>query len=389
MKHLVRWLALFLCAGLVLEGCAQVEKTTPTASPGATAAKSGTVSSETGWERKWETALEQGRKEGVVLIYTVWGAEIRNALTRSFKQKYGIDLEFSTFSRGPEVSAKAEAEARAGLYLADMFGPAIPPLILYLKPQHLLSPIAPLMILPEALDSNAWLGGKLSYVDKEGMALSIIGSVNRSVIYNGDLIKDGEITSFKDLLQPKYKGKMILNDPSIAGGSNAALAHLGETLWGEAETVDFLRKLIKDQEAVIQRDHRLHVEWIARQKYPIGIAPLREAATGFIIAGAPIKYAQLKEDSRLSASSGAIGVAAKPPHPNATAVFLNWLLTKQGQSVFATSFGAPSTRLDASTDGIDPLLIPEPGVKYFTDSEDDQFLRAKWLEIAQKIMAER
>ncbi len=181
---------------------------------------------------------------------------------------------------------------------------------------------------------------------------------------------------------------MTLNDPSVTGAGNAAIAHIGYNLWGEAETVDFLKRLITDQEIVIQRDNRLHMESVARGKYAIGLAPWTQMVGEFLSLGAPIKLADVKEDNRITVSGGALAVPTQFAHPNAARVFVNWLLTKEGQTIFAKTFGSPSTRVDVPTDGIDPLFVPRPGQKYYTESEEWTAAQGKWLEIAKKIMDE-
>ncbi len=382
-------LVLVTLALLILAGCGQPEAVTATPPVKTPPAKAGAVSPRIDWEQKWQTAVVDARKEGKVSIYSVWTPSTRTVLTKAFTDKYGIELEFMPFGRGSDLAARSVAEARAGLYLADVYAPGSGTLLPDLKPANVLGKIEPLLVLPEVLDPKAWITGGLPFVDKDGTTLMIIGAVQRNVVYNLTLVRDGEITSYKDLLKAQYKGKMILNDPSVAGGTNATLVHLSNNLWGEAATLSFLRALVVDQQVLIQRDHRLHIEWLARGKYAIGFGPLREVAAEFIDLGAPLKYAVgLQEENRISPSTGAIGVAAKLAHPNATVVFLNWLLTKEGQSVFAPTFGSPSTRIDASTQGIDPLAIPKPGQKYYGDSEEEVMARPKWQELAKKIIAE-
>ncbi len=139
--------------GLLLPACGQNERSASAPEVKAQIANAGRPSAGAGWEQKWEATVAEAKKEGTVSVYTVWNAEIRNAVTKAFKEKYDIVLEFSTFGRGPEVSARVEAEARAGLYLVDVLAPATSPLVLYLKPAGLLRPMEPSLILPEVRDS--------------------------------------------------------------------------------------------------------------------------------------------------------------------------------------------------------------------------------------------
>ena len=57
----------------------------------------------------------------------------------------------------------------------------------------------------------------------------------------------------------------------------------------------------------------------------------------------------------------------KAPHPNAAKVYINWLLSKEGQTVFARANGYVSARLDVPTDHAEPWRVPQPGaIKTYT-----------------------
>ncbi len=383
MKSFLLLLLALLVTLATVGGCANAVEPAPTSTP-----KTSATTAPAGQQQQWDSILAEAKKEGAVTIYSSWSSAMRAELGRAFKEKYGIGLEFTTLSRGGEIYAKVQAEKRAGLHAVDVMGAGNQTLLGFMKPEGLLGPIEPLLILPEVKDANAWKGGKIPFTDKDGMALSMIGLILRNVVYNTDVVKDGEITSFKDLLKPQYKDKIISNDPSMTGAFNSVITHLGYNLWGEAETVDFLKKLVKDQHMVIQRDNRILVESVARGKYAIGLAPMQQMVAEFLSAGAPLKLAKVKEENYLAASAGTIGVPTKFAHPNATIIFVNWLLTKEGQSLFATSFGSPSMRTDASTEGIDPLFIPVPGEKYYLEVEELTPVYGKWLELARAAMTE-
>ncbi|MBI4333553.1 MAG: ABC transporter substrate-binding protein [Chloroflexi bacterium] len=384
MTRLLSLIVVIVLAWSILGACA------PGAAPAAPAPPAkggGPAPAAAGWQEKWNNLVAEAKKEGAVSVYTMWTAETRQALTQAFKDKYGINLEFASFGKGSELSAKVETEKRAGLYLADAFGVGAPTMITYMKPQGLLGPIRSSFALPEVSDPKPWRGGEIPFSDKEGLALVMIANTIRTVAYNTSLIKDGEITTYRDMLKPQYKGKITMLDPSITG--NSSIAHVGHNLWGEGPTVDFLRKLIKDQEVVITRDNRLHIETVARGKYAIAFAPSMTSLTTFLKAGAPLKMAVVEEDVRISGGSGAVGIPVRFAHPNAAVVFLNWLLSKEGQTVFASSYGSPSSRADVSTEGINPLFVPVAGKKYYM-SDTEEFIDAitRWFEIAGKVMEE-
>ncbi len=335
--------------------------------------------------QKWDTLVAEAKKEGTVSVYSLMGSKTRAALTKAFNEKYGIKLEFSPFARGSSLVARVATEARAGLHLVDVLAAGYPTFLLEAKPAGLLGSLKPLLILPEVRDAKAWIGGRLPFADREGTMLGMAASTTRTVAYNTSLVKEGEITSYKDLLNPRFKGKIAMSDPSVTGAGSAIISHIS-LLWGDAATEDLLRKLIIDQLAAIQRDTRILTEEVAKGKYAVAIAPQTDIVADFIALGAPLKLASVKEDNRVIAGGSAIAVPTTCAHPNAATVFINWLLTREGQSVFAASYGNPSARLDASTQGINPLLIPVPGKKYYSETEESILARDKWLKIAKKIM---
>ncbi len=385
MKIMLWLTSLVLLAASWLAACTPAA--TPPPEPKNTAVKATAAAASPDWTQKWESQVAAAKKEGSVTVYAIWGPKIRAALVDAFKAKYGIDVEFSPFSRGSDLLAKVQAENRAGIYSADVFGAGNPTMLGTMKPEGVLGTVKPVLVLPEVLDPKAWYAGGVPYTDKDGQVVSLIGATIRTVVYNTGSIKEGEIASYKDLLKPQYKGKITLNDPLVTGTGNAGISHLG-LLWGEAETIDFLKRLVKDQEVVIQRDQRVHMESVARGKYAIALAPMAEQMAEFLSLAAPIKIALVKEDNRLTAGAGALGVPTKFAHPNAAAVFINWLLTKEGMTAFSGAFGNPSTRIDAPKDKFDPLLVPVPGEKYYAETEEVLDARVKWMDLARKVIEE-
>ncbi len=383
-KYLLVMIALAL-AGTLWVACARPMEPATAPAPKQTAASQ----TGAGWQQKWDELLAAGKKEGTVNIYnTAWRPEASAALREAFMQKYGISLEFSPFARGAELFAKVQAEKTAGLAIADVFGAGGPTLISTMKPAGVFRPMEPVLILPEVIDPKAWSGNRVPYLDKDKLAIGMAASVQRYIGYNTDLIKAGEITTYEDVLKPQYKGKITLNDPTVTGVGNAFVAHLAHDIWDLDRTSAYLTRLIKEQNVVIERDYRIHVESVVRGKYSIALAPLPETVDEFMRVGAPISVAVTKEGTFVSPAAGAMGISVSAPHPNATAVFANWLLTKEGQSVFSKGFGSPSLRADVSTEGFFPIMLPQPGEKLFLDSEEAILYRGQMLDVAKKIINE-
>ncbi len=149
--------AVFLLAGLLFVTCA---KLAPTVSEDKTPVLKETAGpAKPEWEQKWDSTVAEAKKEGPVTLYSLWGPDIRIAVAQTLKNKYGIDVESSPFTRGSDLLAKVKAEQRAGLYTADIFGAGNPTLIVTMKPEGLLAPLPPLLILPEVRGAKRFSPG--------------------------------------------------------------------------------------------------------------------------------------------------------------------------------------------------------------------------------------
>lgn len=317
------------------------------------------------WEVEWEKTLNAAKNEGKVVTYTTAGSEVRIALAKAFKSKYGIDLEFVT-GKGVELSEKLFRERGAGLYLGDIYMAGPTTILFTLKPKGTVDPLLPVLILPEVTDTKVWYGEKLPFLDKEkSYVFGFRGSVFRPVTINTDLVKADEIKSYLDLLNPKWKGKIAMADPTIPGAAQSFFTAIGHYIM----SYDFLRELAK-QKPYIHRDERLVTEWVARGKYSILIGTKPDPIAEFERAGAPIMSIVPKEGSYIEPGAGTFSLINWAPHPNATKVFINWLLTKEGQTIYAELAGIESTREDVPKGHLEPKLLREPGKKYIYGDEE-------------------
>lgn len=375
---------IFLLANLLFGGCLPApEPVRPeeTKIPSVKAPGPGVTGTET-----WETTLSQAKREGVVSVYANWKPEIRIGVSEVFREKFGINVEFLPFGRGEEIAARAQQEKAAGLTVVDIFGGGASTLLTVLKPLGLLGAIEPLLILPDTIDPKFWRNERFPFIDKDKQAVGMMMLLNRDIMYNTDLIKQGEITTFRDVLRPQYKGKISLDDPSLTGAGAAMMSLLAVHIWNLEEAKEFLRQLIKQQAAELQRNNRLHFEGVARGKFAIGLGNNNAALAEFVDSGAPINVVYTREGVSSNTSSGAIAVPTKFAHPNAAKIFVNWLLSKEGQIVFAKAFGAASMRSDVAIEGIHPIFLMQPGEKLFLQTEEEIVARPKLRTIFKEIV---
>ncbi len=162
-------------------------------------------------------------------------------------------------------------------------------------------------------------------------------------------------------------------DPTISGTANGWVTMILTRSFAPGEGEKFLRQFA-GQEPVITKDSRLQIEWLAHGKFPVTVAVDTQSAFNMHKAGAPITRLAAEEGGVMSGGGSHLGISARRPHPNATAVLLNWLLGPKGQEVYSRGFGAPAARLGVKTEGVSQIALPLPGEKLFQD--DEKYIRA-------------
>lgn len=333
------------------------------------------------WEVEWSNVLGSARKEGTLVVHaTGTSFYARPAQVKIMKEKYGIELQMAS-GRGEEIAQKILAERRGGIYNADIYIGGATTILNQLKPAGLLDPIEPALILPEVLNGEGWFDKQIRFIDKDKRALVFIAYPNTTLSVSSELVKDGELVSYKDVLNPKWKGKIVIDDPTVAGSGLKIFAYLGSIVFN----MDYWKEFAK-LEPAIARDKRLPVEWLAKGKYSIGMALTPGTINDFIEAGAPIKFVPTKEGTYLTSGSGVAVIINRAPHPNAVKVYVNWLLSREGQTLFSEATGSQSARVDVPTSHLAAHATRQSGVNYFlSDTEEFALTQLETAKIALEI----
>ncbi len=332
------------------------------------------------WQQAWSKCLAAAKKEGKVVIASSIGPDVRKAITRAVADKYGIEVEFMQ-GKPAQLVPKVQTERRAGLFTVDLFIGGVGGIDSVLAQEGVLERLEPALILPEVVDKKLWWGGDLRWVDPSHLHLMFLAFVQHQIVVNTNLVKSDEIKSYRDLLSPKWKGKILWLDPTMAGGGRSLFMALSESLMD----MKYLRELGK-QEILITRDGRLLVEWVARGKYPIAVGIQPAELTEFVRKGTPIRLNPVSEGTYITGATGGIALLNKAPHPNGAKLFANWLLTREGQILASKAFGVQSAREDVPTDFLDPVVVRQPGMKYYnTMTVGFEEKRDEYLKIAREV----
>ena len=126
----------------------------------------------------------------------------------------------------------------------------------------------------------------------------------------------------------------------------------GASLWSymhELKGEEYLKKLV-GQKLLLGRDQRVLAENVAKGKLALMMGLTYYSFAPFVKAGLPVHpLPEPKEGVYISGGSGHLVVLKNAPHPNATRVFVNWLLGKEGQDIFSKAMGQGTRRLDVDT----------------------------------------
>jgi iron(III) transport system substrate-binding protein len=376
-----------LIVACLLAACAPAA--TPAPAPAPAAAQPGAASSAPSGAApaaapsQWDQIVAAAKQEGKVVLAGPPGQVYRDGLVDFQKRYPDIALEYSGQS-GRDFIPRALSERAAGQYLWDVHVGGPESVNLELKPAGALAPLKPALVLPEVLDDSKWLGGfDDGFMDRERQfTYGFQGDLSQHVWVNREVIPESELSTVEQLTDPKWKGKISWNDPTAAG-SGSAIAGYWLMLKGE----DWLRTLYQ-QDVVSTRDLRQQVEWIARGRYPIAVGGDSTSLLSFQQQGLGLQVKPLAKDSqlggRMSPGFGNVMLMDQAPHPNAAKVYLNWLLSREGQTSYATITERNSRRLDVP--GL-PETTPRPDVEYvIVNREENQPNIARAMDLAKTII---
>ena len=292
---------------------------------------------------EWDKLIEAAKKEGKVTVSIPASAEMRKQLEEQFKKRYGVEVEIFT-ARGSAAVRRMADEFKAGVRHFDLHIGGSSSIVSGMLDEGILDPVEPWLALPEVKDPKQWWGGHLWVDNAKRFVYTFQAYLSEVIWYNTDLVKPNEIRSYDDFLNPKWKGKIGYLDPRTPGA--------GDSTWGfmwQVKGEEYLKKLAA-QDLYLGRDQRLLAESLAKGRVAVMIGLSYYSYLPFLKAGLPIKtIPTLKEGNYGTGGSGNLAIIKAPAHPNSTKVFVNWLLSREGQEIVSKALGQATRRLDVDT----------------------------------------
>jgi iron(III) transport system substrate-binding protein len=315
------------------------------------------------WQAEWESTLKLAEKEGQVSFYTL--GDNHNYISE-FQKRFPKIKVTMVPGRGSDLLSRIMTERRAGKYLADVarIGNTSPYSLYRAKA---LQPISAAFILPEVKDESKWWQGKHHYADPEGKYIFVsVGSASINMVsYNTELVNPGSFRSYWDLLDAKWKGKIVAIDPRAGGygRSGARFIYYNRLLGPE-----YLRRLLTAMDVTLSRDYRQAIDWLAQRQFSFNLFANGGDVLDARAKGLPVNVldtADWKEGAGLDPSAYTFILLDKPAHPNAARVLVNWLLSREGQmSIQRNEETNDSLRMDIPKADVAPTVRRREGAAY-------------------------
>jgi iron(III) transport system substrate-binding protein len=199
--------------------------------------------------------------------------------------------------------------------------------------------------------------------------------------FNTDLVKRGtEPRTWDDLLDPKWKGRMAWN-AQIATAGAAGFIGLVLTERGEKDGLAYLRRLAGQNVVPLSVTARQVVDMVMAGEYAIALQIFNNHPVISAAQGAPIDWIPMNPAFEYPS---VVGITKGAPHENAAKLFVDFLISPEGQTLYRNANYMPA---DPAIPARDAALRPD-GVKfrsiYFTPEKID-VESPKWIKIYQDL----
>jgi iron(III) transport system substrate-binding protein len=301
--------------------------------------------------------LQGAKKEGEVAVYTSLIAEDLTALSAAFEKKYGVKVK--GWRAGSEkVLQRAMTESRANRADADVIETNGPELEALYREQVLQPLRSPHLkdLMPQAVRPHGhWVGTRINMFVHS---------------YNTQLVKKDEIPrTYADLAHPRWKGRL-----GIEAEDEDWFAMVIKEL-GEEAGLKLFREIARVNGFSVRKGHTLLAGLVGSGEVPFALTTYSHGAEKMKQRGAPVEWYAI--EPAIGRANG-VAVVRKPAHPHAAALFVDFVLSPEGQAILEKGGYVPANlRLDHRAQKL-PLKFVDPAVVLDED--------AKWKKLWSEIV---
>ena len=256
------------------------------------------------------------KKEGGLTLYTTIAEKDLPAIIGPFERKYGVKV--AVWRAGTDkVLQRAISEARAKRYTMDAvhFGA---PEMEALAREKILLPVA------SPVHRDLQPGSVPAHREWAATILSVWVQA-----YNTDLVKKSDLPkTYKDLLDPKWKGKL-----GVESKNDDWFATVVHLMGGEPQGIKFFQDLVATNGLSPRHGHTLLTNMVVSGEIPLALTVYNYMPEQAKKKGAPIDWFAIEP---AVARANAIGVAKNAPHPDAALLFYEYMLGPDGQGAMAS-----------------------------------------------------
>lgn len=268
-------------------------------------------------EQRQKQLVEKARAEGEVSFYSSLQAQQIDPFIRVFQKRYPFIKVNPYRVSGNRQVLKIQTELNAGNNLFDVTNGSAEQASAIKK----IGAIDP-YFSPQRDAFNPPNKDKDGYFASLYVIPIVLG-------YNVKMVKPAELPkTYDDLLQPRWKGNMFLDDEAYEW------AAVLQKTWGRDRALQYMRALAK-QDLRLLRGRTQQSQLLAAGERPIAIVLSGHTVLDLKAAGAPVDQVILEP---YFAQANKLMLARHAPHPHAAALFYDWALSEEGQSMI-TTFG--------------------------------------------------
>jgi iron(III) transport system substrate-binding protein len=282
--------------------------------------------------------IEKAKEEGTVVLYTSLATKESIPLTKAFETKYGIKVELWR-ATSDKVVQRAVTEAKGNRFTPDVIETNGPEMEMLYREKLLTEFFSPYLadLPPEAIPAHRqWVSDRINF---------FVVAYNTNKIKREDLPK-----TYEGFLNPKWKGQI-----GIEATDSEWMATIIKKLGTERGN-----KLFEGLSAMrpdVRKSHILLAEMVGAGEVPVALTVYNSEVESLKMRGGPIDW--VPAEPVVGRPQG-IAVAKNAPHPYAALLFVDFVLSPEGQELFSSMGRVPTSKKVKTTLNNFPYSMIDP-----------------------------